>query len=154
VGDRVKKGQIIAVLVTERLRAQLSLQEAEVRLAEQELARLERLRANQSAAFPRARYDDAVQKVIKAKANLRIAKLELSYAFIRAPYPGVITKRHTEAGAYLRQGDQVVNIVNDRNLELEADVPVGWSLLAITVFLAACLATVAWIFRSGWRLRP
>jgi len=35
-----------------------------------------------------------------------------------------------------------------------ADVPVGWSLLAITAFLIACLATVAWIFRSGWRLRP
>jgi len=35
-----------------------------------------------------------------------------------------------------------------------ADVPVGWSLLAITAFLIACLATVEWIFRSGWRLRP
>jgi ABC-2 type transport system permease protein len=35
-----------------------------------------------------------------------------------------------------------------------ADVPVGWSLLAIGVFLGACLAAVAWIFRSGWRLRP
>jgi ABC-2 type transport system permease protein len=35
-----------------------------------------------------------------------------------------------------------------------ADVPVGWSLFAIGVFLAACLAAVAWIFRSGWRLRP
>jgi hypothetical protein len=37
-----------------------------------------------------------------------------------------------------------------------ADVPLlGWSLLAISVFLMACLATVsAWIFRSGWRLRP
>jgi ABC-2 type transport system permease protein len=35
-----------------------------------------------------------------------------------------------------------------------ADVPVGWSLVAISVFLIACLSTVAWIFRSGWRLRP
>jgi ABC-2 type transport system permease protein len=35
-----------------------------------------------------------------------------------------------------------------------ADVPVGWSLVAIGVFLRACLAAVAWIFRSGWRLRP
>jgi ABC-2 type transport system permease protein len=35
-----------------------------------------------------------------------------------------------------------------------ADVPVGWSLVAIGVFLGACLAAVAWIFRSGWRLRP
>ncbi len=125
VGDRVKKGQILAVLVTERLRAQVALQQAELRLSEQELARLERLRTNKSAAFPKARYDDAQQKVAKAKANLSIAKLALSYAFIRAPYPGVITKKHTEAGAFLRQGDNVVTMINDRNLELEADVPIS-----------------------------
>ncbi|MDG4649516.1 ABC transporter permease [Roseibacterium sp. SDUM158017] len=35
-----------------------------------------------------------------------------------------------------------------------ADVPVGWSLVAITGFLILCLGVVAWIFRTGWRLRP
>ena len=35
-----------------------------------------------------------------------------------------------------------------------ADVPVGLSLLAIGGFLAACMAFVWWIFRTGWRLRP
>jgi ABC-2 type transport system permease protein len=35
-----------------------------------------------------------------------------------------------------------------------ADVPVGWSLVAITGFLVVCLAVIAWIFRTGWRLRP
>lgn len=35
-----------------------------------------------------------------------------------------------------------------------ADVPVALSLLAIVGFLAACLVLVAWIFRTGWRLRP
>jgi ABC-2 type transport system permease protein len=34
-----------------------------------------------------------------------------------------------------------------------ADVPVGVSLLAIAGFTAAGLAMVAWIFRTGWRLR-
>jgi ABC-2 type transport system permease protein len=35
-----------------------------------------------------------------------------------------------------------------------SDVPVGWSLLAISGFLLACIAVVWWIFRTGWRLRP
>ncbi|MCU4651302.1 ABC transporter permease [Roseibacterium sp. SDUM158016] len=35
-----------------------------------------------------------------------------------------------------------------------ADVPVGWSLVAISGFLLVCLAVIAWIFRTGWRLRP
>jgi ABC-2 type transport system permease protein len=35
-----------------------------------------------------------------------------------------------------------------------SDVPVGWSLLAISGFLVACIAVIWWIFRTGWRLRP
>ena len=34
-----------------------------------------------------------------------------------------------------------------------ADVDVGISQAAILGFLAACLAIVWWIFRSGWRLK-
>lgn len=34
-----------------------------------------------------------------------------------------------------------------------SDVPVGVSLLAITLFLAICLGAIAWIFKTGWRLK-
>ncbi|WP_322890433.1 MULTISPECIES: ABC transporter permease [unclassified Yoonia] len=34
-----------------------------------------------------------------------------------------------------------------------ADVSIGVSLLAITVFTAACLGFIWWIFRTGWRIR-
>ena len=34
-----------------------------------------------------------------------------------------------------------------------ADVPILFSLVAIGVFTAACIAVVAWIFATGWRLR-
>ncbi|MEL6642909.1 MAG: ABC transporter permease [Pseudomonadota bacterium] len=34
-----------------------------------------------------------------------------------------------------------------------ADVPVGISLLAITLFTALCVGFIAWIFRTGWRIR-
>jgi ABC-2 type transport system permease protein len=34
-----------------------------------------------------------------------------------------------------------------------ADVPVGWSLLLTLAFCALCLAVVAWIFRTGYRLK-
>ena len=34
-----------------------------------------------------------------------------------------------------------------------ADVPVGLSLMAIALFMALCLATIWWIFRTGWRIR-
>jgi ABC-2 type transport system permease protein len=34
-----------------------------------------------------------------------------------------------------------------------ADVPVEVSLLAVTVFLIACISFIGWIFKSGWKLR-
>ncbi|SEN20277.1 ABC transporter permease [Palleronia pelagia] len=34
-----------------------------------------------------------------------------------------------------------------------ADVPIGWSLLAILGFTAACIFIIGLIFRTGWRLR-
>ena len=35
----------------------------------------------------------------------------------------------------------------------QSDVSIGYSLLAIAAFLAACLATIAWIFRTGYRIK-
>ena len=40
-----------------------------------------------------------------------------------APYAGVITQRMVEAGAYLPLGGVLVQMIADRNLEVEADVP-------------------------------
>jgi len=34
-----------------------------------------------------------------------------------------------------------------------ADVPILFSLVAIGGFTSACIAVVAWIFSTGWRLR-
>ncbi|MHA1536054.1 MAG: efflux RND transporter periplasmic adaptor subunit [Alphaproteobacteria bacterium] len=123
VGDRVKKDQVLVRLVTETLNAQRSVRIAELTRARLELRRFERLRQRGSAAFPRARYETAVQDVARAVAALKLAQIEFDYAEIRAPYSGVIAARRTEAGAYVKPGDAVVTMVNDRSLEIEADVP-------------------------------
>jgi ABC-2 type transport system permease protein len=34
-----------------------------------------------------------------------------------------------------------------------ADVPIGLSLMAIGLFTVLCLGIIAWIFRTGWRIR-
>lgn len=35
----------------------------------------------------------------------------------------------------------------------QADVALGWSIAAIVLFMSACLITIGWIFRSGYKLR-
>ncbi len=34
-----------------------------------------------------------------------------------------------------------------------SDVSVGWSLLAVAVFLFACLAVVSWMFKTGYKMK-
>jgi RND family efflux transporter MFP subunit len=149
VGDRVKAGNVIAVLVNDMLKLQHELQKAEVqqyaaavktrkataKLRRQELRRIEKL--IKSAAFSKARLDDKRQEVAvadsqaaeaqgklnSARANLKMTGINLYNAAVRAPYSGVISKRHIEVGAYVNLGDPLVTLVDDAHLEIEADVP-------------------------------
>ncbi len=152
VGDRVEAGDVIAVLDVNQLRwqrelraaefaeknAELETEQARLNMVNQELRRLDRLRTSQSAAFRVAQFDDktveaammgssvaeARARVKQAEADLELVEIDLKNARIRAPYPGVITRLHTEAGAYLSVGDPVVAMLDDADLEIEADVPV------------------------------
>ncbi|MBT4426224.1 MAG: efflux RND transporter periplasmic adaptor subunit, partial [Rhodospirillaceae bacterium] len=149
VGDRVQKGDVLALLDTARLERQRALlvaeaaeTEAQIRLAEaqltlrrQELARLEGLK--NSVAFSKGRHEDQRQQVVvaqtsvgaamarneRALANLALAEIDLYDAKVRAPYGGGVTLEHTETGSYVPVGGSVVSMLSDRKLEIEADVP-------------------------------
>ena len=65
----------------------------------------------------------SVAQLGQARAMHRQAEISHAYATVRAPYPGVITQRHVSRGVYVDPGDPVVTLVNDEDLEIEADVP-------------------------------
>ncbi len=151
VGDRVKKGDVLAVLVRDRLhwvhkrrvaevtsrKAMLAAREAEMVMKNQEMRRLERLRENKSAAYRAAKFEDMRQQVVmlrsqvaeasarlqEVEADAQLARINLSYTTVRAPFPGVVTRRHTDVGAYVNIGQGVVTMIDDGALEVEADVP-------------------------------
>ena len=149
VGDRLEKGDIIASLVKDAIIWQKKLKEAivkeksaavrtanaEIALVKQELKRLKNLR--RSAAFSQARFDDKRQQVVKVesaaaealanlqqvRADLKLTEISLYNTQIRAPFGGVVSKRYTDSGSFLNVGDPVVNLIDDKSLEIEADVP-------------------------------
>jgi len=123
VGEHVRKGRILARQDTSVAEARLAFETAELKLAEQELKRFEALRSNKSAAFARSRYDTAVHRLARARANVRLARLAIEKAVVVAPYDGVVVRKATELGAYLKDGAAVVELVNDTDVEIEADVP-------------------------------
>ncbi|MDP6352501.1 MAG: efflux RND transporter periplasmic adaptor subunit [Alphaproteobacteria bacterium] len=149
IGDRVARGQVLVVIDLERLTWQrdlardtaaemtalLAAATARFDKRRNELARLAGIR--DSAAFSQARYDDTTQDAIEAEAavaaatavlgrvqtNLKLAEDDLRHARVRAPYDGVVSLRATEIGAYANVGSPVVSLINDTDLEVEADVP-------------------------------
>ncbi len=149
VGNRVERGTVLAVLDRERLAlerdryaslvrqqsAKLAGARADLQKRSLDLKRLEGIR--KSAAFSQARYDDAIQDVVKqkgevaetqaelaqAEAQLKRAEIDLQDSEVRAPYPGVVSEKHTEVGAYLNVGSPVVTLINDLDIEIEADIP-------------------------------
>ena len=149
VGDRVKKGDTVATLISSMLKAERELKAAELKessakiqtvgvqlsLANQELERLKRLR--KSSAFSSARYQDKLRDVERiqsslieakakreqARAKLRMANINLFNTKVIAPFDGVIIKRTVEAGDYVSLGAPVVTILNEKSLEVEAEVP-------------------------------
>lgn len=86
VGDHVEAGDLIARLDNETVKAQLDIQqsqveeglaelgglEAELLLAEQDMKRQDDLK--KSGAFSRAKHEDGIQNVAKAKSNILRAK--------------------------------------------------------------------------------
>ena len=149
IGDRVEAGQLIAALDSGTLKAKrdlvagrlgeaqanLLIEQAQLKLARQEFKRLEGLK--KSAAFNQARFDDARQNVViaraemraaesmiaSARADLELAEIDLRDTEVRAPYAGTIVERLVEAGAYVQIGAPLVRMLGDRSLEVEADVP-------------------------------
>lgn len=149
VGDRVKEGDILVELDTDRLKLEAELKAAEViqararwnaakaqvDLLNQEVKRLESLQ--NSAAFSPARLEDRRQEVVKAEAAVDetaaalqraraardLARIDLRDASIRAPFPGAVTVRQVSPGAFLNPGSPVAMLLDDLSLEIEADVP-------------------------------
>ena len=149
VGDRVERGAVLARLASDRMRSERALRVADLRRAEAQITRENASLAKMqqtykritslrgSTAFRKDREDDterdmevarsalgqAEADVLRAKANLNLADLALKDTTITAPYPGVVIVRHTVAGNYTRVGDPIVTLLNDKDLEIEADVP-------------------------------
>ncbi len=141
-GDRVERGDTIAVLDSDDLVAALrqrraALLEARANLADaqRQEARFARLLAENAIA--QAEYDAestrlevAEAQVAVAEASLANARARLQYAVITAPIPGVIIERRIEVGEMVAPGGfttqqatgAIVRIANPESLEVEADI--------------------------------
>lgn len=137
VGDRVAPGSVLARLdpqeVEPALAAQRALLEAartEHRLAEVELARLQKLRAQgfiSSAQVDRqqAAADGLKSRVDAAQAQLELVRNNAAFQTLRADAPGIVTAIDAEVGQVVSAGQPVVRVAGTAQVEVLVNVPEG-----------------------------
>ncbi len=132
--DRVRKGQVIAEIKADDLRAELTesrarIQEADadIRFAEVDLARAERLLAEKVGtqdAADRARRNRDAASARKETAQAAASRLAAVLAKTRivSPIDGVVIARSVQPGEHLEPGESLVTIANLDRLRVEAEV--------------------------------
>lgn len=135
VGDRVKKGQLLARLNPGTLEAELAasraaLLEAEAAAREAKLT-ADRVRSLQGSealsaqAIDQAIAQDAAAQARVASARARVAadELRLSYTRITASDEGVISSRVAVEGSLVQPGQELFRLQRQGRLEWRAEVP-------------------------------
>jgi RND family efflux transporter MFP subunit len=98
-GDKVRKGQELAVLESPELDEQVAAARAELTFRRQQLARTERL---SSSGRVSVQDREAAEEGVKvATAALARAEVQRGYQVLRAPFDGTITARYADPGALL-----------------------------------------------------
>jgi len=147
-GDRVQRGQVLAVIDDAQPRASveqataaefaaqkdLSAAESEYALAAITLQRYQPLYKRQTvsaqtfdevktrAQSAEARRDMAKANLAQANAALAQARTSLGYTRVRAPFAGVVTERKADPGTLASPGMAILTLEDTRNYRLEVTV--------------------------------
>ena len=135
VGDRVRRGQLIASLDANDYRLQvqqaeaaLTQAQAQARNARASYDRVRRLYENNNASksqldAARAANESADAGVRSAEKQVELAKLQLSYTRLTAPVGGAIASVHVEVNENVAAGQLVVMLTSGSQIEVKISVP-------------------------------
>ena len=121
LGSSVKAGDLLVALSAEEIAARLGQAEAQLAQAKRNLERDQNLLAK-SAATPEAVKSMTDQYNI-AQAGYREAKTMMGYATITAPFDGVVTRKNVNSGDLATPGTVLLQIENNRTLQVTTAVP-------------------------------
>jgi RND family efflux transporter MFP subunit len=120
VGDQVRKGQVLAELDPDLLRADEAQLKAAADQADANRTRTERIRSSGAVSD-----QDVLQFVTQAKAAdaaLEAKRLQLRYTFVRAPDNGAISGRSATLGAVTSVGQELFRLIRENRLEWRGEL--------------------------------
>ncbi len=137
VGERISKGQVLAVLDEQTFQLNVKAAQADVGRAEVELRdalndleRLQRIAAKDRGAISQraldqaeARYGGARNNLSYNTSRLNLVKRDLERAVLRAPFDGVISKRYVDPFQQVALGQKLFDLHMEGAMEAAISVP-------------------------------
>jgi RND family efflux transporter MFP subunit len=135
IGDKVKKGDILAVV--DKQKYQLDVKDAQAKLKEA-TAKLVKANADyerekelfkHDASFQQRldtrkfQYEAAISGKSSSKAALGLAERNLNHTELKSPYNGFVGERFIQSNQEVRKGEKIFRIDEKGALEVQFDVP-------------------------------
>ncbi|QUX97192.1 efflux RND transporter periplasmic adaptor subunit [Marinomonas sp. CT5] len=120
-GQRVQKGELLAVLDPTDFKLQVELAQANQNLAEAQFKRIKNLLRQD--ATTQSQYDSTKATLDQANNALQTAKNQLKYTKVYAPFKGVISSVAIENFQYISATAPIMHMQNIDDLDVEFQVP-------------------------------
>lgn len=111
VGERFRKGQILALLDTTEVAAMVTDAEQQALVARNDFERLKRL--HESDVVTDQQFEAARAGKERAEAGLRRARFNLQHSIIRAPFAGSVNMKLVNQGEIIGAGQPVFRVLNN-----------------------------------------
>ncbi|VAW59467.1 hypothetical protein MNBD_GAMMA11-2641 [hydrothermal vent metagenome] len=121
VNDYVKKGDVLLRLRDKDQQAKLSAARAAFKQAESEFTRVTKLYLSKLIA--KSVVDKAELQLKSSRARLDQAEENLQRTIVRAPYSGIVVKRHIEVGETARRGMALFTGLSLETLRVVVNLP-------------------------------
>ena len=137
VGDRIEKGQVLAVLDKRTYNLNVRAAEAEMGRAKVQLAdkkndldRFQRINKQDPGAISQAALDNAqaavdgaIKQVQFTKSQLKLAQRDLDKTVLRAPFDGIIATRNVEPFFEVARGQKLFDVFENTGMEVAISIP-------------------------------
>lgn len=121
VDDYVTKGQVIIRMRDKEQRAAFNAAKARFEEAEAEYKRVKEVYERKMVA--RAMLDKAEAQLKATRASMEQAQEALEHTLVRAPYSGIVVKRHVEVGETARVGQPLMTGLSLEKLRATVNLP-------------------------------
>ena len=119
-GEKISAGSLL-VQLSERDRF-ANLAESEAILRQREVEFLGQKKLADDNLVSEIKLQESVSNLEKAKTQLIRASLDIDFMNIKSPFEGSLQDRYVEVGDFVKSGDNIATIIDDKTLIVKAEI--------------------------------